>query len=154
LITQESHSEEHLEVILFAAGNEFFALPLDSVREALDDVDSVYVPDMAPHLAAVANAAGRTIPLYRSDAFLGVVTTTTRPAVLMLKGGDADAGLAVDALLGSVSVPLSSINRVPGLEDASGAFKGVFFRDGRLFTLLNPAALLRQQEHAATEGGQ
>jgi purine-binding chemotaxis protein CheW len=140
-----------MEFLLFSVGAESFALPLDSVREALDGADNIYVPDIPAHVSGVLSVAGRSIPVYHSTSFLGVATTVDRPSVLIMKGEREDAGLAVDALISSAEIELASVRRVPALEDAAGAFVGVFFHKGELFTLLDPAVFMRQRD--AAKGG-
>ncbi len=140
-----------LELLLFRSGAEVFALPLDSVREAIDGAESHALPDMPPHVTGMLNLAGRSIPLYDEKEFLGVATSAASPSVLIVKGEPEDSGLAVDALMSSCVVEMSDIRRVPALEDAQGAFVGVFFHSGDLVALLDPAVFARQREQASSE---
>jgi chemotaxis signal transduction protein len=140
-----------LELILFRAGAEVFALPLDSVREALDGAQSYLLPDMPRNVNAMLNVDGISIPICDGDEFLGVAITSERPAVLVIKGDPEDSALAVDSILSSCRVEAAEIRRVPALEDAKGVFVGVFFFAGELVALLDPAVFARRQNAARAE---
>ena len=148
-----------LELLLFRAGSEGFAVPLESIQEAIDDVHTFILPDMPAHVSGMITLSGRSIPIYQSRIFLGVESKAGKPAVLIVKGEVENAALVVDSLVGSLNAELSDVRRVPALEDTDGAFVGVFFHEGELFTLLDTASFLRQRgavrmasgEHQVTE---
>jgi purine-binding chemotaxis protein CheW len=137
-----------IELLLFRAGEETFALPIDSVIEALDEASFHVLPDMPAHVAGMINMDGRSIPVYNGQDFLGVATTGDRPSVLIVRGSPDDAGLVVDTLMSSALVETAEIRRVPGLEDADGILVGVFFHSDELVALLDPAGFVRMKSRA------
>jgi purine-binding chemotaxis protein CheW len=135
------------ELVLFRAGGECFAVPLDSVREVIDAAIFHRLPGMPAHVTAVISVAGRSLPIYDGARFLGVAPSGERPSVLVMKGTEEDAGLVVDALMATFPIEKSVIRKVPALEDGSGALAGVFFHGGELVALLDPSAFIRQREN-------
>lgn len=140
-----------MEVVIFRVASECFAVPLDSVREVIDTAVFHQLPQMPQHMIGVVSVAGRSLPLHDSRGFLGVASAAVRPSVLIMKGDIEDAGLVVDVLVASNPVDLATVKRVPALEDAGGALVGVFFQDGELVALLDPAAFGRLRASSAGE---
>jgi purine-binding chemotaxis protein CheW len=134
-----------MELVLFHVATENFAVPLASVREAIDSATLHQLPDLPPNVIGLVSINGRSLPLYDGRRFLGVAGTAAEPSVLIMRGETGDAGLAADNLLGSFEIELSRIRRVASLDDADGAFVGVFLHEGNLVTLLDPAAFARDR---------
>jgi purine-binding chemotaxis protein CheW len=142
-----------VEMLLFSVGSESFAVPLEAVREALDSVDFLALPDMPSQVRGAFSFEGSPLLLYNPNQFLGVASTVGTPSVLVIGGRDAAAGLVVDTLIGSARIELHLVKKVPALEDDAGAFAGVFFFGEQLVTLVDPATFLRQRVQLSAGGG-
>jgi purine-binding chemotaxis protein CheW len=149
---QDQTAPEASLLVLFRAGSECFALPLESVREVIDTASFHRLPGMPPHVTGVVSWGGHSLPIHDGARFLGVATTAERPSVLIMKGDVEDVGLAVDSLMVTMSIDPATIQSVPGLDDGSGALVGVFFHGSELVALLNPLAFMRLRESPAMRG--
>lgn len=138
-----------IEVLVFAVGEESFAIPIWTVSEVLDQASIVTLPEMPENLVGVVIHSGTSIPVLDSRPFLGVAGGADQPSILLLKSDGGGVGIAVDALVGSLVLESSVVRRVPALEDQEGAFIGVFFDAGRLVALLDPSSFVRGRQGQA-----
>lgn len=121
-------------------GDDTFILPLDSVVECLD------LPAEAAgagEATGVVGLRGRPLPYLRLRRHLGVPgDAPAREAVVVVRHGEASAGIAVDRLLGESQTVIKPLGRpfhgVPGISGSS------VLGDGRVALILDVAGLLRE----------
>jgi len=128
-----------------AVGDEAFVLPLDSVIECVEIPQDERRPDAH---SGILNLRGGALPFVRLREFLGVPgAPPSRESVVVVRHGDALAGLAVDSLLGESQVvvkPLGHLFReVPGVSGCT------IFGSGRIALILDVPVILA----AAVERG-
>jgi len=112
----ETVEHDVLSLVVFALGDQEFALPLAAVEEVLRLPDTVAA---LPHADAVAigttSVRGSLLPLLSLRALLAIPATeaTPRTRVLVARIGAHRVGLLVDAMRGVERVPESMIDPVP-----------------------------------------
>jgi chemotaxis signal transduction protein len=124
-----------VDVLLFRAGREMFALELVEVEEALDLPELNAVPEMSRDMRGVMPLRGSLIATYAPDALLGVSSGALR-TVLVLRGRDRRVALAVEDVEDVATLPLSEL-RDPPIVEKDGLLLGVFSHDAQLVGLLD-----------------
>jgi purine-binding chemotaxis protein CheW len=85
--------------LLVALGPERYALPADNVLEVGRLADATAVPGAPAGVVGLTNIRGQVVPLLDLGALVGVETTRSADAMVLVDDGDRQACLAVDALL-------------------------------------------------------
>lgn len=117
-----------------SVGAERYALPVEDVRSIVD------MEGIAPVLGAPASVLGlraldgALLPVFDLAALLGV--TGAAPRRIVVAAGEADVGLAVDAVLDVAE--LSQLDDAPGSEHV----RGTVLLDGVLVGVIDLGSLL------------
>jgi purine-binding chemotaxis protein CheW len=138
----EQTPEELRRVILFQACDEWFALPIEFVREVqpLDRV--VRVPTAPAEIRGLLNIRGRVLTLFGLAACLGIPPGThpdTHVVVLDLGDPELRIGVAVQCMGGVQRVPLSALESPPPRGSGPGCLEAVFETRGQVVGLLDLA---------------
>jgi chemotaxis signal transduction protein len=132
--------EPTLRVIVFRSCDEWFALPIEAVREVQPLGRVVGVPTAPPEVLGVMNLRGRALALFDLGGCLGI-HRGTRPVshTVVLDFGDSDlhVGLAVQQIGQVRRVPVSAVGPPPPREGVSGCLEGVFEVEGQVIGLLD-----------------
>ncbi len=128
------------EYLVFRAGHELFALPLDTVDEAID-VDAVQpIPQMDGAMLGVLSLRGALVPLYAAASALGVADDS-RAAALVFVTARGRVALAVDDVEDVMSIATEELQRSP-MDFGDGVLIGVARRGADLIGVLDAAALV------------
>ena len=130
------------ELLIFRVGNEWFALELASVEEAVESPTPAEVPDAPPGVLGVFPLRGRSVILCLPDAPLGTPLAGSEPVALVLGAGARRVALLVDVVDDVMETPLDRLRDAPGTDDEDGVLLGVIWRGRDLVSVLDPAALL------------
>jgi len=129
--------DEHL---LFCVGQELFALPLNTVEEAMD-IDAIQrIPEMSETMLGVLTVRGAMVPLYSPAIPLGVEALARKVALIFALPRGLVA-LAVDDVEDVTAIPAADIQRSP-LDFGDGVLIGVARRGADLIGVLDAAALV------------
>ncbi len=138
----EQVSGEVRRVILFQACDEWFALPIEFVREVQPLESVTRVPTAPPEILGVLNIRGRVLTLFRLAVCLDI-SSGARPEthVVVLDLGDPELriGLAVQGMGGVCRVPRSALEPPPPRASAPGGLEAIFETQGQVVGLLDPA---------------
>ncbi len=121
-------------------GAETYILPLDSVVECLDLPAGAAEPGEA---TGVLGLRGQPLPFMRLRHHLGVPgDAPAREAVVVVRHGEATAGIAVDHLLGESQTVVKPLGRMfQGLPGVAGSS---ILGDGTVALILDVGGLLRE----------
>jgi purine-binding chemotaxis protein CheW len=135
-------------MIVFRAGGERFALPLQSVREVVvPQPPFARVPRAGPAVRGAMNLRGRVVAVVELAPLVGLASDLLAPThghVLVLDRERRGLGLLVAGVLGVEPVP------APAAAEPGAVARGVVDVRGAAVTLLDPDAL---EEAAAGQFG-
>jgi len=138
----EQVSEEIQRVILFQACDEWFALPIEFVREVQPLEGVIRVPTAPAEILGVLNIRGRVLTLFGLTACLDISPGThpnTHVVVLDLGDPELRIGVAVQRMGGVRRVPLSALEPPPPRGSSPGGLEAIFETQGQVVGLLDPA---------------
>jgi purine-binding chemotaxis protein CheW len=129
------------EVLAFRVGAELFALPLDSVEEAVELGAVHVVPEAAEGTLGVVELRGRFVPVLSPERALGV-----RPrgaaALLVLRANDRRVGIAIDDVDDVITLDLCTLRPPPEADGADGVLLTVARHGVDLIGVLDADLLL------------
>ncbi len=137
------------ELLTFILGGEEYALELSLVREIVKVPAITEVPRTPSEVLGIMNLRGEVMPVYQVRHRLGLAPAAlplSRAArVVVVEVGEGPIGLLVDAVAEVVRIRPSTIEAPPpgiggGLDN--DCLRGIGRRHGRMFVVLNLAALL------------
>jgi len=126
-------------------GGEAFVIPLDAIVECVELPAGERRPDAG---SGVLDLRGSALPFLRLRELFGVPgAPPARESVVVVRRGDALAGLAVDELLGDSQVVIKPLGRL--FRDVPGVSGCTIFGSGRIALILDVPVILA----AAVERG-
>lgn len=137
-------TEEEIRICLFSIGEDYFALPIETLTEIIIPQKVFPVPTTPPHVLGVINLRGNIVPIVDIRSTLALPQKTPVGQVAIIKHGTIALGIAVDNVSEVISVPESSLLALPpdhpGFTAAPGRnrfFKAVVQREGAAAALLD-----------------
>jgi two-component system chemotaxis sensor kinase CheA len=128
------------------AGDETYILPMESVVECVDMPSDLRV---GADGLAVLPLRGHPLPCVRLRNFFNVrAAPAQRENVVVVRSGEATAGIIVDALEGEIQAVVKPLGRYLG--DLAGIAGSTILGSGRVALILDVPVILR---NAATAGG-
>jgi purine-binding chemotaxis protein CheW len=145
----ETHAAATRRMMLLAAGEHLFALPLEQVREIFPAKPYTRLPGTTTAVCGLINVRGRIITVVDLAAFLGLTPARTDPehSVVLLDYQGRRIGLAVRDILHILDVERGALDgsadtlRALGFDGAHIA--GVGEVDGRVYVAIEPQEILR-----------
>jgi purine-binding chemotaxis protein CheW len=136
------------EYLTFLLGAEEYAVAIGRVREVIKAPPITEVPRAPAHVLGVVTVRGGVVAVVDPRRRLGLPAAELaegRGKVVIVDVGEGPCGLLVDRVASVVRLPLGSIEPCPqGVAGSRGEYLAGIGRAGdRLFTVLDPAALLR-----------
>jgi chemotaxis signal transduction protein len=140
-----------MQVALWTAADERYALPLDMLVEVVPVVSAQPVPGAPAWIKGIMNHRGSLIPLIDASLLLGerTVPTTMAHRILVLRIDEA-SGTDVPALVGLLVTGFDDIVAMdaagdgghPGLATGSDHLAGMIVHDGAQVQCIDPTGLL------------
>lgn len=130
-------------LILFQACDEWFALPIDWVREIQPLDRLARVPNAPAEVLGILNLRGRVLTLFDLGGCLGIPPGTrpnTHAVILDFADPELCVGVAVQRIAHVRPIPVSAIGPPPR-EGSVGGLEGVFELEGRVVGLLDLARI-------------
>ncbi|MGC2061376.1 MAG: chemotaxis protein CheW [Thermodesulfovibrionales bacterium] len=102
---------ESIKIVIFILRDGYFAFPGSDVKEILPSMDIFPVPGAPDFIPGVINNRGDIESVINLNRFLGLPDSesTATSRILIVSKAGVRSGIAVDAVLDVVDVPLSSI---------------------------------------------
>lgn len=130
-----------MRMLLYSIADEMFASPLGAILESLDSPDVSPIPGSDEHALGVVNVRGRRIAAYSPSSALNVSPGAAAGAALVIDGTPSPVALLVTDVDDVLEVDAGEIRIAPGSENPDGVLIGVFHRDGRLVSVVDPLAI-------------
>ena len=138
----EEMEEERRRLLLFQACDEWFALPLELIREVRPLGSLTRAPHAPAEVLGIINLRGRPYTVFGLGACLDLPSGgvgETHLVVLDLGDADLRIGLAAQEIGRVRDVPVSLIGPPPMGEAGQGGLSGVFELEARVVGLLDVA---------------
>ncbi len=138
----EEAEEEQRRLLLFRACDEWFALPLELIREVQPLEGLTRVPHAPAEVQGIMNLRGRAYTVFGLGPCLSLPSggpLETHLVVLDLGDADLRIGLAAQEIGQVRDVPVSLIGPPPLREAGQGGLNGVFELGARVVGLLDAA---------------
>ncbi len=147
-----SSSENHQELIAFRIGDQEFCVDIMSVREIRGWTPATPLPHAQKFVRGVINLRGSVLPIIDLSARLGLGFTTpeARHVIIVVRQGDQEAGLLVDAVCDILSVTADVIQPTPNVasETVRSFVRGILAVEGRMIGLVGLDRILPDQQEA------
>jgi chemotaxis signal transduction protein len=132
-------------VVMFAIGEDRYAIATSAVREVVSDPRPTRLPTAPAMLLGAFNLRGEVVPLFDTAALLGIGMLIGAPVAVVVNTASGPAGLAV-----------SGLPKVVGLDNEVGrselhGTRGVYVVDDAIAILLDVEALFGP--HPVLAGG-
>ena len=128
-----------LQVLSFEVGAQTYCVPVSAVREIRGVTPPTPLPEAPPYVRGVINLRGQVMPVIdlRNRLGLGVTIPETRHVIVVVECQDRLAGILVDAVSETFTVPRDSLQPAPdvGVEELR-YIQAIISMENRLITYL------------------
>ena len=129
------------QLVVFALGEEEYALPIQQVQEIIRYSDPRPVSSAEPWIRGVISLRGKIVPVYDLGLRLGLHAEPGADQKIVIVETDAGtAGVVVDEVEEVLTIATDQLDEVPGA--GSDAIDGIAKLDDRPIVLLSPDRLL------------
>lgn len=141
----EETSVETRGLLLFRLGDEWYAFPIDGVREIYNDYTVTRIPRVPEFILGVVNVRGEIISVTDLGVMMRVPSRTQRevegelPSAIVVANGSCVTAVVIDEIGDIVDVPRDAIEpALSTLDKAQAEFvAGSVYVDGRLIGIVN-----------------
>ena len=120
-----------IRVLIIPVNSEFYAVPMDSVRQVLRRAEVTPVPLPPPGLLGVINVRGEILPLLDTGVLTGSGALTATPYSVLVHTETELVALA------AANMPITADFDEPVAAGTRSGEKGVYSSGGRLVVLLD-----------------
>ena len=120
-----------MRVLIIPVNSEFYAVPMDSVRQVLSRAEVTNVPLPPPGLLGVINVRGEILPMLDTGLLTGSGALKSAPYSVLVNTDKELVALAAE------SMPITADFEEPVAAGSRPFEKGVYSSGGRLVVLLN-----------------
>ncbi len=137
LVKEELHAKRKL--ISFNLNNDFYCIPLDSVKEVLKDTSITYVPGTPNFIEGIMNLRGDYITVLNLKKFLNlnndasVKTDSGKTPVIIVNHNDMDLAFLIDRINELFDVSEDKIKESPN----ESYYTAEFINHETLYTIIN-----------------
>ena len=145
-------SDHRQELIAFRIGSQEFCVDIMSVREIRGWTPATPLPHAQKFMRGVINLRGTVLPIIDLSARLGFGFTTpeARPVIIVVRTGDQEVGLLVDAVCDILSVTEDMLQPTPNVasDTVKSFIPGLLAVEGRMIGLVGLERILPDQQEA------
>jgi purine-binding chemotaxis protein CheW len=152
--TSDATSQLSIQAVLIRMKNEYYALPVVSIREIMRHRAYTPVPGTPPTLPGIISQRGTILPVVELRLLLGFEAKelTSSARYIMVQHNDIDMALTIEAVLDLIELPEAMIEPPPSaLEPTRAALlRGIIQHEERLIAVLDLDAIiarLREEAH-------
>ena len=129
------------QLVVFALGNEEYALPIQQVQEIIRYSEPRAVSSAEPWIRGVISLRGKIVPVFDLGLRLGLHAEPGQDQKIVIVETDSGtAGVIVDEVEEVLTVEAGQLDEIPGA--GSDAIDAIAKIDDRLVVLLTPDRLL------------
>ena len=135
-------TDEQLQLVVFALGDEEFGVDIKNVQEIIRMTSITKIPQVSDHVSGIINLRGRIIVVINLNAVLGLENAAGQDEntrIVVADVGDTVVGFTVDSVSEVIRLPVKNIEPAPDMvADRIGAeyIRGVGKVNSRLLILL------------------
>ena len=137
-----------VELLMFRAGDERFAVELRAVEEVIDLPVIHHVPEMPQAMLGVVTVRDTLTPVYSPHEALGL-PLALRQAALIFRRGRLRVGILIDDVDDAISIDLAQLRDAPGDDQIDSVTLGVVRHGDSLVSLIDADALIAACQTAA-----
>jgi purine-binding chemotaxis protein CheW len=146
-------SDRRRELIAFRVGAQEFCVDIMSVREIRGWTPATPLPHAQKFMRGVINLRGTVLPIIDLSARLGFGFTTpeARHVIIVVRVGNQEAGLLVDAVCDILSVTEDMLQPTPNVasETVRSFIRGILAVEGRMIGEIGLERILPDKEAEA-----
>jgi len=138
-------AEDLQRFVLFRACEEWFGLPIQSVREIHPLERVTRVPNAPKEILGILNLRGRILALFELGRCLGIppgIGLNTHAVVLDVGDPELQVGFGVQRIAQVQGLAPSAIEPPPSREGGPSGVEGICEVEGQVVSLLDPARVL------------
>lgn len=145
-VDEETH--DHLSLLLFRIGDEWYAVSVDAVREIFQEYEITSIPCVPDFILGVVNVRGEILSVTDPARIMRIgeiaPTEGIRPPAIVIANEEVATALVVDEIGDITDVPNSSIEPPVSIIDRAQAefIEGSVFVGGAMVGLLKVARVL------------
>ena len=147
-----SSSDHRQELIAFRIGEQEFCVDIMSVREIRGWTPATPLPHAQKYMRGVINLRGTVLPIIDLSARLGFGFTEpeARHVIIVVRTGNQEAGLLVDAVCDILSVTDEMLQPTPNVaSDTVRSFiRGILAVEGRMIGLIGLERIMPDHQEA------
>jgi purine-binding chemotaxis protein CheW len=129
------------QLVVFALGDEEYALPIQQVQEIIRYAEPRAVASTDPWIRGVISLRGKIVPVYDLARRIGIeVEPAEEQKIVIVETGAGTAGVIVDEVEEVLTVDAGQLDEVPS--SANDAIDAIAKIDDRLIILLEPERLI------------
>ena len=129
------------QLVVFALGNEEYALPIQQVQEIIRYSEPRAVASTEPWIRGVISLRGKIVPVFDLALRLGLhAEPGDDQKIVIVETSSGTAGVVVDEVEEVLTVDADQLDEIPG--SGSDAIDAIAKIDDRLVVLLTPDRLL------------
>ncbi len=140
------------ELIAFRIGSQEFCVDIMSVREIRGWTPATPLPHAQKFMRGVINLRGTVLPIIDLSARLGFGYTNpeARHVIIVVRTGDQEVGLLVDAVCDILSVTEDMLQPTPNVasDTVKSFIRGILAVEGRMIGLIGLERILPDSQEA------
>jgi len=146
-VEQAEVVHDRASLLAFRLGDEWYAVPIEHVREIYNEFELTPIPCVPPHVKGVINIRGEIISVTDLAVLMGVSHSedVDHSSAIVVQNEGCATAMVVDAISDIVDVEVDSIEPPIAAADkglAAEFVTGSAFIDGRLVALINAEKVL------------
>lgn len=145
-------SDKRQELIAFRVGSQEFCVDIMSVREIRGWTPATPLPHAQKFMRGVINLRGTVLPIIDLSARLGFGFTDpeARHVIIVVRTGDQEVGLLVDAVCDILSVTEDMLQPTPTVasDTVKSFIRGILAVEGRMIGLIGLERILPDSHEA------
>lgn len=134
-------------IVIFALGEQRYALPIDRVQEIQQIVEPTPVPDTSSALLGMINLRGAVVPAIDLRQMLGMEPRTydLQTPMVVCRSGENLVALVVDAVQDVIAIDADAIQPPSGVYELADRMIGVYRSEQGLVFVLDVESLLPEE---------
>ena len=142
---KEGKKVDEIQIVVFALGEELYAIPISNVKEIINSTKVTAVPKAGDHVQGIINLRGKIVTIVNLASKLGFVSNVQKTIdgrVIIVESNDLIMGFEVDGVSEVMKISVEEIEPPPDITLQDKFLTGVAKVNGKLLLLLNVEALV------------
>lgn len=136
---------DEIQVVVFALGEELYAIPISNVKEIINSTKVTSVPRAGEHVQGIINLRGKIVTIVNLASKLGLVSKVEKTIdgrFIIVESNDLIMGFEVDGVSEVLNISAEEIEQPPDISLQDKFLTGVAKVNGKLLLLLDVEVLI------------